>query len=169
MGLKSEFHRVFLGKTSTRIHNVNRDLATPLILGVDISVYFHQFLSHHDVIKEYHTSPRVPAVSFLQDFIQFHQGLRRLNCLPLYCFDGSYQPLKHATDFDRRAQSLAARNKLNELYQKGDPNDFQAIQKLRGQCIKLENDMLALVFEFIQKQEDAMYLQSPFEVEWQLV
>ena len=71
--------------------------------------------------------------------------------------------------FDRRAQSLAARNKLNELYRKGDPNDFQAIQKLRGQCIKLENDMLALVFEFIQKQEDAMYLQSPFEVEWQLV
>lgn len=29
--------------------------------------------------------------------------------------------------------------------------------------------MLALVLEFIQEQDDAMYMKSPFEAEWQLV
>jgi exonuclease-1 len=170
MGLQSNFYIEKAGRGKYSTHNIKQDFEGRngrKILGVDISSVFHKMLANLEVIRQYHTSPLIPARVFLSNFVDYHNKLTALGVEPFYVFDGSLQPMKHATDESRRKGRTEAEKLLQDLYVSALESDFATVEETQKKAVTMRNDMIFLIVHFLRRNK-VRHIQSPFEAEWQL-
>ena len=147
--------------------NIKDLLPDRKIAGIDVSGWFHAILSHEDVVREFHTSPKIPVKSFMARFDEKLSSVLSFGVDPFVVFDGEFHPMKHKVDEHRKAPIVEALMRLQKLYKKGEESDYGEVEKERKKAMTMRNDLIAMIVDRL-REHGIRFIQAPFEAEWQL-
>jgi hypothetical protein len=139
-------------------------------LGVDLMMWLHICLHRgSEIVADFHCVPPVTLMHYFDDFLtsakEFfdHYGIK----IVLVC-DGHQNPLKGATDADRKRDIAIALQKMRDIEQRRNIDDMDDYKKWKKRSMFIRDDIICYVMDWA-KRHQVLVVGAPFEADYQLV